>query len=52
MTSTNPTPIAAATEARLPGELTGSFAPMPSAGTLRMRTLLPYQAYRFARVSL
>ncbi|MEO6701689.1 MAG: hypothetical protein ABI140_05240 [Jatrophihabitantaceae bacterium] len=38
--------------AALPGELTGSFAPMPTERTIRMRTLLPYQAYRFARVSL
>jgi hypothetical protein len=35
-----------------PGELTGSIAPMPTARTVRMRTLLPYQAYRFGRVSL
>lgn len=50
MTSTESAPVAAVTP--LPGELTGSFAPMPTARTLRMRTLLPYQAYRFGRVSL
>jgi len=35
-----------------PGELTDSIAPEPTAGTVRMRTFLPYQAYRFARVNL
>ena len=47
MSSTEPTPVTS-----LPGELTGSFAPMPTAHTLHMRTSLPYQAYRFGRVSL
>jgi len=34
------------------GELTDSIAPMPTAHTIRMRTFLPYQLYRFGRVNL
>lgn len=36
----------------LPGELDESIAPAPTAGTVRMRTNLPYQLYRFARVNM
>ena len=49
---TSPDPSTVTTITPLPGELTGSFAPMPTAHTLRMRTSLPYQAYRFGQVSL
>lgn len=35
-----------------PGELTDSIAPMPTSHTIRMRTSLPYQVYRFVRVNL
>lgn len=38
--------------AALPGELGDSIAPAPTPGTIRMRTNLPYQLYRFARVNL
>ena len=34
------------------GELTDSIAPMPTARTVRMRTFVPYQAYRFGMVNL
>lgn len=34
------------------GELTDSIAPMPTKHTVRMRTFLPYQIYRFGRVNL
>ena len=34
------------------GELTDSIAPMPTRRTVRMRTFMPYQAYRFGMVNL
>jgi hypothetical protein len=36
----------------LVGELTDSIAPMPTRTTVWMRTFVPYQAYRFAMVSV
>lgn len=35
-----------------PGELGDSIAPAPTPGTVRMRTNVPYQLYRFARVNM
>lgn len=37
---------------QLVGEVNESIAPMPTPRTIRSRTLLPYQAYRFGRVNL
>ena len=34
------------------GELTDSIAPLPTSRTVRMRTFVPYQAYRFGMVNL
>ena len=34
------------------GELTDSIAPMPTRRTVRLRTFMPYQAYRFGMVNL
>jgi len=34
------------------GELTESVAPQPTSRTVRMRTSLPVQAWRFVRVNL
>lgn len=39
-------------EAAHPGELSLAGAPLPTATTIRMRTFVPYQAYRFLRVNL
>ncbi|WP_395695700.1 hypothetical protein [Nocardioides sp.] len=50
--SQNDKPTAAADSAVLPGELGDSIAPAPTRSTIRMRTFLPYQVYRFARVNL
>lgn len=36
----------------LPGELTHTTAPIPTARTVRQRTSVPMQAFRFAAVSL
>jgi hypothetical protein len=36
----------------LVGELTDSIAPMPTRTTVWLRTFVPYQGYRLARVSL
>ena len=36
----------------LVGELTDSIAPMPTRSTVWLRTFVPYQGYRLARVSL
>jgi hypothetical protein len=53
---TLPTPalitVASATPTRAVGELTDSIAPMPTRRTVRMRTFVPYQAYRFGMVNL
>jgi hypothetical protein len=35
----------------LPGELTHTTAPVPTRKTIRQRTSLPIQAYRFAAVT-
>ena len=50
----SPATVPAAPEADsvLVGELTGSIAPMPTRTTIYLRTFVPYQAYRFARVNL
>ena len=45
-------PATPADHARAAGELTDSIAPMPTARTVRMRTFVPYQAYRFGMVNL
>jgi hypothetical protein len=48
----SPTPPPSPVEhTALVGELTDSIAPMPTARTLRVRTLLPYQLYRFGMVN-
>jgi len=55
MTDTQPAaPItqAASLPTTMVGELTDSIAPMPTARTVRMRTFVPYQAYRFGMVNL
>jgi hypothetical protein len=45
-------PVPPAPHSPLIGELTDSIAPMPTTHTIRARTFLPYQAYRFGRVNL
>ena len=57
--ATSPVPDAVARSAEEPkadgplvGELTDSIAPMPTLTTVRLRTFVPYQGYRLARVSL
>jgi len=47
-----PTSESASVHTTMVGELTGSIAPMPTDRTIRARTNLPYQAYRFGRVNL
>jgi hypothetical protein len=46
--------MAPARQPRTPytGELTETIAPMPTKRTVRSRTSLPYQAWRFGRVNL
>lgn len=39
-------------DAAHPGELSLAGAPLPTSTTVRLRTFLPYQAYRFVRVTL
>ena len=45
-------PAAPTMDSVLVGELTDSIAPMPTRTTIYLRTFVPYQAYRFARVNL
>ena len=45
-------PAAPEVDSVLVGELTDSIAPMPTRTTIYLRTFVPYQAYRFARVNL
>ena len=55
MTSTpSPTPPPRSPDlpTHLAGELTGSIAPMPTPRTIRARTLLPYQVYRFGTINV
>ena len=47
-----PLPVPSAEPTPAVGELTDSIAPMPTRRTVRMRTFLPYQAYRFGMVNL
>ena len=47
-----PTSQSAPLHATMVGELTDSIAPMPTDRTIRARTNLPYQVYRFGRVNL
>ena len=47
-----PTSQSASLHTAMVGELTGSIAPMPTSRTVRMRTFVPYQAYRFGMVNL
>ena len=47
-----PMPVSSAIPTRAVGELTDSIAPMPTRRTVRMRTFVPYQAYRFGVVNL
>ncbi len=51
--SAQPTAGGSATDhVRAVGEVADSLAPMPTRRTIRIRTFLPYQAYRFGVINL
>lgn len=52
MTDKTPTATTATPVAHFAGELTDTIAPRPTPRTVRLRTSLPYQAWRFVRVNL
>lgn len=45
-------PAAPVRDSAYVGELVDSIAPAPTRTTVYLRTFVPYQAYRFARVNL